>query len=142
MHKEAAIAASTAFPPSLRTSTPISEHLLFSVATAPLRASMRYAGFLYCWGTRKRKKVVVPSKSDAEISQMNNLKDGGLGIRLPSLLLLPVLLLAPITAYRHFLAAFLIYIRPGDVSHTVKHVKYNVHFDRVRPPDHTRVFRH
>ena len=35
-HKVAAIAASTAFPPSLRTSTPMSEHLLFSDATAPL----------------------------------------------------------------------------------------------------------
>jgi hypothetical protein len=39
--KTALIAASTAFPPSFKTATPMSEHRLFSEATAPCSASMR-----------------------------------------------------------------------------------------------------
>ena len=46
MQNVVAIAASTAFPPSFSTSTPISEQTPFSLATAPFFASIRYAGFL------------------------------------------------------------------------------------------------
>ncbi len=44
-----ATAASTAFPPSFRISTPIFEHSTFSLDTAPCLALIRYAGFLRLW---------------------------------------------------------------------------------------------